>query len=222
MIITEPDDPDSDANKLKPAEYMQMATELTKGLLDFAFQNGLSPNAKILSQRLETSSALIKSIPFQEFIQLANVVTASINKNHFADQPEVALAPLNTQEIDELPKALDRIFYVIVEDPAFKDATLSDDKTKQQLVAMFEAVRGCATWAVEVGVIKNRKVPVITIGDIIMRYPKANAQEVSTIAAAMQSNKWGLEQAHRRYRELVPDGTKLKHTPHQPGYGILS
>ena len=87
---------------------------------------------------------------------------------------------------------------------------------------LYESAGHCASMLVAAGVEKKLRQHVVTIGDLIVRYPDATTDEIQHIAESLQSTR-DEGHAHQTYRQLKRwRKSHAKFKLHTPGYGLHS
>ncbi len=142
-------------------------------------------NAGIVHSAFMNKLSSDEGLSFSHIVGMANQLNQTVSA-------QANVEPGRPITISEIPKAIDRIVYFILHDSKRKPGANED---------LYQSVAHCASLLVATGSFNKATQKVLTLGDLIIRYPDASASEIQSISDSMQKSR-SESAAHYTYRDL--------------------
>lgn len=184
-------------------KFIADSIDLTRSIFSELADKG-SKNAQIFGTLLKKVASNAGGISAEAVVKLSNQIAP---KEVHGEQ----LRELNPKSIEDFPLALARIISV-----ARKDAEV--DEASDEVI---DAATQCSLLMANVGVDNKLAQKGLTVGDLIVRYPKLNAQGISALMNKLERTKRE-QNVHKLYRELKSRRKNAPYFGRWAAGGVLS
>lgn len=198
--------------RFKSQELMTAGNHLFQTTLSRLSQSGSINAGKVLD--------ILRSQQKSSFLgvtKVANMLMNQVGNGVFdASGAEVPIEPLDERSMYSIPTAFSRILHVCQD--LGESSTTIDEETKENARLVTEV----ASLLMQCGIDRKLEQPAPTIGDIVMRYPHATAEELSNIINDLESDSKPSD-PHATYRDIRAQyGSRVYWNRSKTGYGLIS
>jgi len=205
------DDPDNSALPVRRGALMQKSIDLIERLLEaMAPQVPLARDFTNLIKRAGGAT-------FTTYIRLANtnLVLGTLKQSEKGHD----LQQLDATSVKDLPRAIDRISLMLM-------AQMPEDKLTDERAELFSSARHLARLMAQKGSSEKLEEHVLTVADMIARYPDVSSEQLDLLIAEEQKAKSenmsdSQERVQRLYRSLRHRGSKVWFSKNTVGRGLL-
>ena len=189
-------------------QSLNATVNLIHGLTELETETAGGPITAIDS-RLQ-SSGRTEPLGYSDMTQLANLLIPFLRA-----EKGLELESLDASSLEDYPKAIDRIlsFVLTTSAPALDET----DKT-----FIFNAAADCIRLMAFKGVEHKLEQRVLTVGDLVVRYPNLSAREQQILIEQLQQRR-SEATVHATYRQLRGyHKNRSRFNQAKPGYGLVS